>query len=457
MFSLRRNISNLIKVSGRQTALIRPAKFALLKPLPVAFRNYATEKKDEKFQSILNDDLLAQAGVDLDAENSKSQEKKPSSDSEIHYSKPKGRKNISSIDQRREQRAKYAYFATYLALLGGVVYMARDWDETEPQYKAEENGYTPLLMWNRFYARFNELSNFFTEPAFDDLLPPPPPEPYRRPLTLVLTLDDLLIHSDWNPKTGWKTAKRPGLDYFLCYLSQYYEIVCFSSTSNSNLIIEKIDPYRAYFSYDLPREAGRIKDGKLIKDLSLLNRDLGKTVIIDVDPDCYSLQPENAIPMEKWDGKRDDKLVRLIPFLEYLATQPIKDVRPVLSSYGDKKDIPEEFARREAVLRKKWDEDWEQKNKHLNANNLAAKLLGAPSVNAKPKMPLDIIREAGQQQYLQTVKFIKEHGEKALEENNKLMAQQKFTLEKIVTEGLPKPEDIARQQQELQQQQQQQQ
>ena len=28
---------------------------------------------------------------------------------------------------------------------------------------------------------------------------------------------------------GWKTAKRPGVDYFLAYLSQFYEIVLFTS------------------------------------------------------------------------------------------------------------------------------------------------------------------------------------------------------------------------------------
>ena len=27
---------------------------------------------------------------------------------------------------------------------------------------------------------------------------------------------------------GWRTAKRPGVDYFLAYLSQFYEIVIFT-------------------------------------------------------------------------------------------------------------------------------------------------------------------------------------------------------------------------------------
>ena len=28
---------------------------------------------------------------------------------------------------------------------------------------------------------------------------------------------------------GWRTAKRPGVDYFLAYLSQFYEIVIFTT------------------------------------------------------------------------------------------------------------------------------------------------------------------------------------------------------------------------------------
>lgn len=28
---------------------------------------------------------------------------------------------------------------------------------------------------------------------------------------------------------GWRTAKRPGVDYFIAYLSQFYEIVIFTT------------------------------------------------------------------------------------------------------------------------------------------------------------------------------------------------------------------------------------
>jgi len=56
------------------------------------------------------------------------------------------------------------------------------------------------------------------------MLPDQLPEPYGRPYTLLLDLDDFLIHSEWTREHGWRTAKRPGLDYFLGYLAQFYEV-----------------------------------------------------------------------------------------------------------------------------------------------------------------------------------------------------------------------------------------
>lgn len=38
-------------------------------------------------------------------------------------------------------------------------------------------------MYDRMSKRLASLFTFFSEPAFENLLPPPPPEQYRRPLT----------------------------------------------------------------------------------------------------------------------------------------------------------------------------------------------------------------------------------------------------------------------------------
>ena len=49
--------------------------------------------------------------------------------------------------------------------------------------------------------------------------------PSRRHVkTLVLDLDDVLVHSDWSRERGWRTFKRPGAEDFLRTMSQYYEV-----------------------------------------------------------------------------------------------------------------------------------------------------------------------------------------------------------------------------------------
>jgi import inner membrane translocase subunit TIM50 len=431
----------------------------------VSQRFYSAEKPDSKQADkpkatslILTEDLLAKAGFE-DPEQAKKEAETTEDQETSDEPKKRKRRAQTSKDKQRERNANYFYISTFAAGAVGLAYMSRDWDSDEEKSKLGgediDNGYTPQLMYDRLNKRLLSLFTFFSEPVFENLLPPPAPEAYRRPLTLVLTLDDLLIHSSWDTKNGWRTAKRPGLDYFLGYLSQYYEVVIFGSNAQmySEKAVSKLDPYHAYVSYVLFREGCKYKDGKLIKDLSLLNRDLAKTIIVDVDADSYSMQPENAIPAPKWDGKPDDYLIRMIPFLEYIATQPIKDVRPILSSFHDKEHMIEEFEQREKKLREQWKKD----NAHLfkkgpNAGNAIAKLLGLPqtSMNKEPKMPLDIIREHGQMQYEHFQKYLNENAHKIMEEEQKLKEEfGKTTLNKLISEGNPTPEDIARVQAEI--------
>lgn len=414
--------------------------------------NESKEKDAEKAtNSILTDDMLAKAGFE-DPEADKKTAEETQSEENAQRSKRKRRAQTSK-DLQRERYANYFYLLSFVGLIGGAGYMSRNWDSEEEQKQLEgtkiENGYTPQLMYERLSKRMSSLFTFISEPMFEQLLPPPAPEAYRRPLTLVLTLDDLLIHSEWDTKNGWRTAKRPGVDYFLRYLSQYYEIVIFASNQQvfSERAVHKLDPMQAAIQYTLFREACRYKDGKFIKDMSLLNRDLGKVVVVEVDEESICLQPENAIMLKKWNGTPDDYLIQLIPFLEYLATQPSKDVRPILNSYPDRYKIAEEFKVREAVLR----EQWKKENSKPNASNFLATLLGTPALAKEPKMPLDIIREHGQYQYEQYEKYVEANVAKVAEEEKKMKeVLGKTSLNKVVTGAGPTPEEIAKVQAEIQ-------
>lgn len=43
----------------------------------------------------------------------------------------------------------------------------------------------------------------------------------RHVRTLVLDLDDTLIHSDWTRGRGWRTFKRPGAEDFLRQVTSF--------------------------------------------------------------------------------------------------------------------------------------------------------------------------------------------------------------------------------------------
>ena len=135
-------------------------------------------------------------------------------------------------------------------------------------------------------------------------------------------------------------------------------------------------------------------------------------------------QPENAIILPPWKGDpKDQTLVQLIPFLEYLANMGFDDARGVLKSF-DGKSIPEEFARREKLLREKYQAEHPTKAKPKRSFGLGSMFKqqspdGLPSLEeaqAEGKMIWDIIRERGQRNYIELEKRIKEEGEKFLAE-----------------------------------------
>eukprot|EP00826_Nyctotherus_ovalis_P054331 TRINITY_DN7107_c0_g2_i1.p1 TRINITY_DN7107_c0_g2~~TRINITY_DN7107_c0_g2_i1.p1 ORF type:complete len:343 (+),score=32.84 TRINITY_DN7107_c0_g2_i1:418-1446(+) len=114
--------------------------------------------------------------------------------------------------------------------------------------------------------------------------------------------------------------KRPGVDKFLRILSEMYELVIYTASVPKYAlpIIGKLNA-SGLISHCLFRNHCSICNNTFVKDLSLLGRDLSKTVIIDNSPSAYALQPENAIPIKTWTGDQSDKeLMRLIPILKEL-------------------------------------------------------------------------------------------------------------------------------------------
>ncbi|EFN54279.1 hypothetical protein CHLNCDRAFT_31856, partial [Chlorella variabilis] len=156
----------------------------------------------------------------------------------------------------------------------------------------------------------------YADPPSDRLLPDLPPNA-RHIKTLVLDLDDVLVHSDWTRGRGWRTFKRPGVEDFIRSMAQYYELVVYTSQlpTYADPILDRLDPQRM-IQYRLYRDSTQYVNGKHVRDLSKLNRDMRQVLFVTADPDAYALQPENAIKLSKEWKAGDTMLLDLLPFLE---------------------------------------------------------------------------------------------------------------------------------------------
>ncbi|KAL7912591.1 HAD-like protein [Trichoderma velutinum] len=356
---------------------------------------------------------------------------------------------VSTSERNRKWWTRFMLAVAGSGSLVGIAYMGRNWEDPIEAERHPDipDGWSPALWWQRTRARWGESVSYYQDPAFEKLLPDPDPS-FERPYTLCISLDDMLIHSEWTREHGWRVAKRPGMDYFIRYLSQYYELVLFTTApfGMAEPLVRKLDPFR-FIMWPLYREATKYEDGEIVKDLSYLNRDLSKVIILDTKASHVRKQPENAVILEPWKGDANDKeLVALIPFLEYIHTMQYADVRKVLKSF-EGKHIPTEFARREAIARREFNKQRAEKSKHAKPSGMGAlgNLLGLkPSkmsmtvpvdgeqdpteAYAQGKMLQDIARERGQRNYQALEKEIRENGEKWLKEEQQAMekAQQEM-------------------------------
>lgn len=205
--------------------------------------------------------------------------------------------------------------------------------------------------------------------------------------TLVLDLDETLIHSlakggrmssghmvEVKLSTPMTTAltpggppttlgpqhpilyyvhKRPHCDEFLRKISKWYKLVIFTASVQeyADPVIDWLEQERKYFQARYYRQHCTLRNGAYIKDLSSVEPDLSKVMILDNSPMSYIFHegtsrlwryspaipqpaltspPDNAIPIEGWiNDPTDNGLLHLVPMLE--ALQYVTDVRAFLA------------------------------------------------------------------------------------------------------------------------------
>jgi RNA polymerase II subunit A small phosphatase-like protein len=167
--------------------------------------------------------------------------------------------------------------------------------------------------------------------------------------TIFLDLDETLVHSTTSPPPDrfdfvvrpiidgapmdFYVVKRPGIDELLESLASRFEIVVFTAALKeyASLVLDWLDRNR-FISHRLYRDSCRNIDGKLVKDLSHVGRDLKSVVIVDDNPVSFSNQPENAILIKPFvDDICDRELWKLKSFFD--GSECFDDMRDAIKFY----------------------------------------------------------------------------------------------------------------------------
>lgn len=162
-----------------------------------------------------------------------------------------------------------------------------------------------------------------------------PPKTCSRKFTLVVDLDETLVHYDKEKKAFFV---RPYTRHFLRVMSVHFEIVLFTAAMKdyTDYIIEKVDTEKK-IDYRLYREHTISVCNTIVKDLSRIGRDLSRTLIVDNNPHTFQLQPRNGVYIRTWISDPDDKaLLRLSNVLVDMAQREIPDVRIALQKLREK-------------------------------------------------------------------------------------------------------------------------
>ncbi|KAK4138917.1 hypothetical protein BT67DRAFT_413772 [Trichocladium antarcticum] len=129
--------------------------------------------------------------------------------------------------------------------------------------------------------------------------------------------------------------KRPHCDEFLRRVSKWFNLVVFTASVQeyADPVIDWLEADRKYFSARYYRQHCTFRHSAFIKDLSSVEPDLSKVMILDNSPLSYMFHQDNAIPIQGWiSDPTDGDLMYLIPLLEGL--QYVSDVRAFLALRG---------------------------------------------------------------------------------------------------------------------------
>ena len=157
--------------------------------------------------------------------------------------------------------------------------------------------------------------------------------PLMKKYSLILSLDKTLSYK--NNKTN-AIILRNGLFSFLSTIKPFFELILFSIDSQdvSYPIINMIENDKKYFDYKFYKDHCVLYKNNLIKDLTLIGRDLSKIIIVDNNETCFELNKENGIKISSFYGdNNDNKLFELKNILKEIYFKNYNDVRLALKEF----------------------------------------------------------------------------------------------------------------------------
>lgn len=342
----------------------------ILSSLPVVSTSaYHTSCKNLEKPDLKNESVLGSMGIERPEDDKANKE----SEEETTKKSSDENENKESPFLRSQRYAKWSLLVSFGigTPLFILQYGAPEYDEFGNEINdkySELNAFLAYIF--RAWGAINIVKRDIIEPSSKKLLPDPLTEPYYQPpYTLVIELTDVFLRPVYDSVSGWRFKKRPGIDYFLSQIGPpLFEVVIFTKETGMTAfpLIESMDQ-KGYVMYRLFRDAARYKSGfsfgnplkgdmpKLDpyyqKDLTYLNRDLSKVILVDCDKRACETQPDNALVLDKWDGSSSDTtLYDLAGLLRAIATSNVEDVRPVLLHYAKHEKPIEAFKLAQAKM-----------------------------------------------------------------------------------------------------------
>ena len=178
------------------------------------------------------------------------------------------------------------------------------------------------------------------------LLPPKPHNSTKK--TLILDLDETLVHSSFTPFEkndivldvdfegviyNIYVLVRPEAELFIKTVAKFFELVIFTASISkyASPLLDILDKEKN-IKYRLYRDQCTFINGIYIKDLKKCNRSLKDLIIVDNSPIAYTFDSDNGLPIKTWIEDPDDReLMKLVPILEFLSKA--KDVRKFIDQF----------------------------------------------------------------------------------------------------------------------------